>query len=38
MIRLFSEDELGDKFVVLYFEEAPELFQAADRDLNNVYQ
>jgi hypothetical protein len=37
MIMLFSEDELGDKFVVLYFEEAHELFPAADRDLNNVY-
>ncbi len=37
MTRLFAEDRLGDKFVILYFEEAHELFPAADRDLNNVY-
>jgi hypothetical protein len=37
MMRLFGDDELGDRFVVLYFEEAHELFPAADRDLNNVY-
>jgi DNA helicase HerA-like ATPase len=37
MMRLFGDDELGDRFVVLYFEEAHELFPAADKDLNNVY-
>jgi DNA helicase HerA-like ATPase len=37
MMRLFSEDKLEGKFVVLYFEEAHELFPAADRDLNNIY-
>jgi hypothetical protein len=37
MMRLFGDDELGERFVVLYFEEAHELFPAADRDLNNVY-
>ena len=37
MMTLFGEDKLEDKFVVLYFEEAHELFPEADRDLNNVY-
>lgn len=37
MMRLFGDDKLGDRFVVLYFEEAHELFPAADKDLNNVY-
>lgn len=37
MVRLFSEGGLEDRFVVLYFEEAHELFPQADRDLNNVY-
>jgi len=37
MMALFGEDELADRFVVLYFEEAHELFPAADKDLNNVY-
>ena len=37
MMRLFGDDELGNRFVVLYFEEAHELFPAADRDHNNVY-
>src|SRR5829696_3535323 len=37
MMRLFGDDELGDKFVVLYFEEAHELFPREDRDLNNIY-
>jgi hypothetical protein len=37
MMGLFGEDELGERFVVLYFEEAHELFPQADRDLNNVY-
>ena len=38
MEKAFGEDELGeDDFVVLYFEEAHQLFPQADRDLNNVY-
>lgn len=37
MMALFGEDKLEDKFVVLYFEEAHELFPQADKDLNNVY-
>lgn len=38
MERAFGDDELGgDDFVVLYFEEAHQLFPQADRDLNNVY-
>lgn len=37
MMARFSNDTLGDKFVVLYFEEAHELFRQDDRDLNNVY-
>lgn len=38
MERAFGEDQLGDDyFVVLYFEEAHQLFPQADRDLNNVY-
>lgn len=38
MEKAFGEDRLGDDdFVVLYFEEAHQLFPQADRDLNNVY-
>ncbi len=38
MEKAFGEDQLGnDDFVVLYFEEAHQLFPQADRDLNNVY-
>ncbi len=38
MEKAFGEDQLGDdNFVVLYFEEAHQLFPQADRDLNNVY-
>lgn len=37
MMKLFSDGELDDRFVVLYFEEAHELFPQADKDLNNVY-
>lgn len=38
MEKAFGEDEIGDDdFVVLYFEEAHQLFPQADRDLNNVY-
>lgn len=38
MEKAFGEDELGDDdFVILYFEEAHQLFPQADRDLNNVY-
>lgn len=37
MMARFGDDTLGDKFVVLYFEEAHELFRQDDRDLNNVY-
>ncbi len=38
MEKAFGEDELGENdFVVLYFEEAHQLFPQADRDLNNVY-
>ena len=33
----FSDGNLGDRFVVLYFEEAHTLFRADDKDLNNVY-
>lgn len=37
MMHLFGEDKLGERFVVLYFEEAHELFPQADKDLDNVY-
>ena len=37
MMARFGDDTPGEKFVVLYFEEAHELFRQDDRDLNNVY-
>jgi hypothetical protein len=37
MMNEFTDGSLGDKFVVLYFEEAHTLFSADDKDLNSVY-
>lgn len=38
MMNLFAKNQLGDKFVVLYFEEAHNLFPRDDRGLgDNVY-
>jgi Helicase HerA, central domain len=37
MMDLFASGELGDHYVVMYFEEAHRLFRADDRDLSSVY-
>jgi hypothetical protein len=37
MTNEFTSGALGDKFVVLYFEEAHTLFRADDKELNNIY-
>jgi hypothetical protein len=37
MMNEFTDGSLGNRFVVLYFEEAHTLFRADDKDLNNEY-
>jgi hypothetical protein len=37
MMQRFAENNLGDHFVLMYFEEAHRLFRADDRDINGVY-
>lgn len=37
MMTRFSNNQLGDDFTVLYFEEAHTLFRQDDKDLNNIY-
>lgn len=37
MMNLFSSNSLDGKFVVLYFEEAHNLFRQDDKDLNSIY-
>jgi hypothetical protein len=37
MMRRFSDNSLGDYFIVFYFEEAHALFRQDDRDLNSIY-
>jgi hypothetical protein len=37
MMHRFAENDLGDHFVVIYFEEAHRLFRADDKDINGVY-
>jgi hypothetical protein len=37
MVELFSAGELGEKYIVMYFEEAHRLFRADDKDLSSIY-
>ena len=37
MMTRFSENRLGDDFIVFYFEEAHTLFRQDDKDLNSIY-
>lgn len=37
MMTRFSNNALGDDFIVLYFEEAHTLFRQDDKDLNSIY-
>jgi len=37
MMQRFAENDLGEHFVLIYFEEAHRLFKADDRDINGVY-
>jgi hypothetical protein len=37
MMERFATNTLGERFVVLYFEEAHRLFRADDKDLNSIY-
>jgi hypothetical protein len=37
MVDLFSSGKLGEKFVVMYFEEAHRLFRADDKNLSSIY-
>lgn len=37
MMSRFSNNALGNDFIILYFEEAHTLFRQDDKDLNNIY-
>ena len=37
VMEKFTDGTLGDKFIILYFEEAHTLFEKDDKDLNSIY-
>jgi DNA helicase HerA-like ATPase len=37
MVDLFSTGTLGERYIIMYFEEAHRLFRADDKDLSSVY-
>jgi hypothetical protein len=37
MVERFSTDNLGDHYIIMYFEEAHQLFRSDDKDLTSIY-
>ena len=37
MVERFSTGELGDHYIIMYFEEAHQLFRSDDKNLSSIY-